>query len=306
MSRPPTSNRARRTLLDARQLARLRPLLEAVVASADRNAQLARDPIAAVHRYSSTPDREVAAVFASVLAFGRVAAFQPVVAHILDLADSRGGPRAFVAEAHPPTLSLLDGLRYRWIAGTDLAALARALGRIVRVHGSLAAVFVDGPRRSDRLASGVAAIRAAVLVDQGTTEWASVSRGLRYLLPHPDSGSACKRWCMFLRWMVRPPGEDTVAGLDLGLWPGDPARLVMPIDTHTLRIGQMVGLTARKDASWKTALDLTDSLAQIDPTDPLRYDFAVAHLGISGGCRGRWVTSVCTMCGLRPVCREAR
>lgn len=307
MSKRQTSSRARRTVLSTAAVARLQPLLERVVETADRGAQLAVDPIAAVHRYRDPLDQEVAGVVASVLAFGRVASFRPVVAAVLDIADASGGPRAFVEAAHTPeTTRALEPLRYRWMSGADLGVLVRALGRVVRRHGSLAAVFVPGPARRDRLAHGVDALRRAVLADTGAQRWAQVSRGVRYMLPHPRSGSACKRWCMFLRWMVRPPDPHTVAGLDLGIWDGDPAQLVMPLDTHVLRIGQLVGLTERRDTSWRTALDVTDNLARIAPGDPLRYDFAVAHLGISGGCSGRYVPTVCTECGLRPACRVAQ
>lgn len=292
--------------LGAAEASRLRVVLDRVVDGADRARQLANDPISAVHRYTRPHDQELAGAFASVLAFGRVAAFRPVVHAILDTADLVGGPRAFVEAAQAPDVTRpLLHLRYRWMSGTDLAVFARALGRVVRENGSLEAVFVDGPARSSRIASGVDALRAAVLADTGAADWRAVSRGVRYMLPHPHSGSACKRWCMFLRWMVRPPHPSSVAGLDVGIWSGDPARLVMPLDTHVQRIGQLVGLTHRRDASWRTALDLTDNLARIAPGDPLRYDFALAHLGISGGCTGRYAADVCGACGLRSVCRVA-
>ena len=286
---------------------RLRPLLEQVVQTADREAQLAVDPISAVHRYTDPHDQEVAGVIASVLAFGRVAAFGPVVHTILDTADRHGGPRAYVEKAHQPSvIEPLAALRYRWITGADLQVLVRALGRILRRRARLGDLFVDRGSSAERLGAGLDGLREAARLEQGATSWSQVSRGVRYLFPHPASGSACKRWCMFLRWMVRPPEGDTVAGIDLGIWEGDPARLVMPLDTHVLRIGRLIGLTVRRDTSWRTALDLTASLACIEPADPLRYDFAVAHLGISGGCTGSFVAPVCASCGLRSVCRVNR
>lgn len=304
MSKRPTSSRAEGAGgIPAAQVARLRPLLEAVVRSADRDAQLAVDPIAAVHRYPRAADQEIAGVFASVLAFGRVAAFRPVVGAILDTADAWGGPRAFVEASTAEALRPLAALQYRWMRGPELQVLARALGRVVRTHGSLGAAFPATLPFVDRLGHGVTTLRAAVRAETGAAAWSEVSRGLRYMLPHPSGGSACKRWCMFLRWMVRPPSPNSVAGLDLGLWPGDPAGLVIPLDTHVLRISQLVGLTRRRDASWRTAVDVTAQLARVAPSDPLRYDFALAHLGISGGCSGRYVPTVCSACGLRSACR---
>ena len=125
------------------------------------------------------------------------------------------------------------------------------------------------------------------------------TRRLKHLLPHPDRGSACKRLNLFLRWMVRGPD-----GVDFGLWREVPAgELVVPLDTHVHRIGRFIGLTRRKDLSWKTAEDVTRRLRQLDAEDPVRYDFALSHLGISGTCASRKDLRRCADCPLKPICR---
>jgi hypothetical protein len=107
-----------------------------------------------------------------------------------------------------------------------------------------------------------------------------------------------KRLCLFLRWMARP--DD---GIDLGVWKGlPPSALVIPLDTHVLRISRAIGLTERRSASFRTALDVTASLRRLDPEDPVRYDFAIAQLGITRGCRHRHVPELCTPCPLRAGC----
>ncbi len=141
-------------------------------------------------------------------------------------------------------------------------------------------------------------IRQATEVVSGVP-FAEQPRGLRYLLPSPDGGSACKRWNLFLRWMVRPPRE----GVDLGIWTTwSPAGLVMPLDVHVHRVSRFLGLTTRNDTSWRTAEAITDALRRLDPEDPVRFDFALAHLGISGDCRGHHDPEVCASCPLEPVC----
>jgi uncharacterized protein (TIGR02757 family) len=116
-------------------------------------------------------------------------------------------------------------------------------------------------------------------------------------MPSPRNGSACKRWNLYLRWMVR---ADTV---DRGLWTClRPADLVIPLDVHVLRISQFLGLTSRKDASWRTAAEITKGLAELDPNDPVRFDFAISHLGISGACLGYRSPPICAGCALDPVC----
>lgn len=230
---------------------------------------------------------------------------------MLDQADARGGPAAWARSFGPADARRLAPLRYRWIGGGELALLARALGDVLDQHCSLQAAFLHHDRPAQpTVAPGleglVGALRTAASRAARLSTWTAAPRGLRYLLPAPSSGSACKRWCMFLRWMVRRPGPGA-AGVDFGLWRAvSPARLVMPVDTHVHRITRLMGLTARASPSWRMACELTEALRQLSPDDPLRHDFALAHLGISGHCRARWSVEACPACSLRPVCSAAR
>jgi uncharacterized protein (TIGR02757 family) len=75
--------------------------------------------------------------------------------------------------------------------------------------------------------------------------------------------------------------------IDFGIWKGIPKnKLVIPLDTHIMKISQCLGFTKRKSADWKTAVEITESLKRFDPEDPLKYDFALCHHGISGLCKG--------------------
>jgi uncharacterized protein (TIGR02757 family) len=121
---------------------------------------------------------------------------------------------------------------------------------------------------------------------------------LRYLLTSPKDGSACKRMNLFLRWMVRrtPP--------DLGIWDFvDPAKLVVPLDTHVHRIANFLGLSSRKTPDWKTARAITDHLAKFNRADPIRYDFAICRLGILDLCSRKRRKANCDVCLLRDACR---
>jgi len=275
------------------------PLLEQLYRELDAPTRRASDPVAFVHRYRDPADQEVAGVFAASLAFGRVAAFQPVLQALFDAADAHGGP-ARAAERVPDALATAwQPLFYRWLRGPHLVALLRAVGQVRARHGGLEGLSAVGTLR-DGLTAWVGELREAVEADQGPR--AGWDRGLRFLLPSPAEGSACKRWCMFTRWMVRPPTE----GIDLGLWTRDPATLLVPVDTHVLKLSRFLGLTERKDGSWRTAEDITAALRRFDPQDPVRFDFALAHLGISGACRGHRVQEVCAACVLDAACRAPR
>ncbi len=99
----------------------------------------------------------------------------------------------------------------------------------------------------------------------------------------------------FIRWIVRKKD------IDLGIWELiPPSKLIIPLDTHIARISRCLGLTDRKSPDWKMAADITESLKKLDPGDPLKYDFALCHQGISGLCKGIKSSHTCTDCDLLP------
>ena len=127
------------------------------------------------------------------------------------------------------------------------------------------------------------------------------SSPVRFFFPDPAAGSACKRWNLFLRWMVR---HDR---LDFGLWRGIPTRrLVIPTDTHVHRIARRLGLTRRAAADWKAARQITDALARFDPEDPVRFDYALCRLGILEVCTPEVSRCQCGICPVREACRVGR
>ncbi len=291
-----------------RPIAALRRALDDLVRRTDPDARLAADPLGWVRRYDRPADRAVASWFAAGLAYGRVAGFARVLDAVFARADARGGPAAWVDGFGARDADDLAPLVHRWTRGADLALLARTLQRARLAHGDVAAVVAAAP---DRTALGplldhvVGCLRTHAQAVAGGAAWSDLPRGFRTLLPRPADGSACKRLCMLARWMVRRPGPGA-AGVDLGLWDVDPAILIIPLDTHVHRLAWFIGLTDRQTASWRTAVDVTEGLRRLDPADPVRYDFALAHLGISGACRARFEPAVCGACALQPICRMGR
>ena len=126
----------------------------------------------------------------------------------------------------------------------------------------------------------------------------ATNRSMRHLVSDPRAGSACKRLALYARWMVRPAD-----GIDLGLWPIAPSALIVPVDTHVHRISRNLGLTRRCTASWATAEEITAALRRFDPYDPVKYDFALCHLGVSRDCPSRPDLAKCERCVLQDVCR---
>ncbi len=303
----PPRRRATPPLSPARAAA-LRPLLVALDATLDRAARIAADPVELPRRYADPLDQEVAALFAAALAYGRADVFKPLLARVLDVMGR--SPAAFVREfARAPDPAAFPFAVYRFNRPRDLAALAAAAGDLANRHGSLGARFA-ALFREEGGAPG--ALRPALArFGRELREAPPVApllrgrglRGLRHLLPDAAGAGASKRWNLYLRWMVR--GPDAV---DLGAW-GDlvPASaLLVPLDTHVHRVARCLGLTRRNDASWRTAEEITAALRRVDPEDPVRFDFALCHLGMSGGCPARRDPRRCELCPLAAACLGAR
>jgi uncharacterized protein (TIGR02757 family) len=124
---------------------------------------------------------------------------------------------------------------------------------------------------------------------------------VRFFFPSPADGSACKRWNLYLRWMVR---SDAV---DFGLWPGiSTDRLVIPTDTHVHRIARRLRLTRRRTADWKAAREITASLARFDARDPVRFDYALCRIGILDICRPEVRACLCEDCPVNDACSVGR
>ncbi|MBN1917257.1 MAG: TIGR02757 family protein [Verrucomicrobia bacterium] len=224
------------------------------------------DPLELLYEYNDGRDREIVALVASSLAYGRVAQILRSVRAVL---DRIGSPAACVHEGTPAEIrAALHGLRHRWTTGRDVAALLVGVKRVVEEHGSLEACFVAGLHEDDE--TTVPALTGFVAALRGR----SGAAGAR-LLPDPARGSACKRLHLFLRWMVR---RDEV---DPGGWDRVPrSKLVVPLDTHMHAIARGLGLTARRQADGGAALEVTAAFRRLNPRDPVKYDFALTRVGI--------------------------
>ena len=271
----------------------LKIILDKFYRDYDFRERLLHDPIEFPHRYKNPRDIEVSAFIASSLAYGKVELFKPIVEKILSGMGT--SPHDFILEFRPNKhRRYLEGIKYRFNENEDLIAMIFILHMSLRRHTSLEKVFMQFCR-SDALTirEGLSGFIAALLEINTSPVYGKDVRppGLRQFFSSPVNGSACKRANLFLRWMVRDKD------IDFGIWKTIPKnRLIIPLDTHIARISRCLGFTERKSQDWKTAEEITEALKRIDPEDPLKYDFALCHHGISGICKGMRERTACKGC----------
>jgi len=257
-------------------------------------AALDADPISVPRKYQGAADKELASWVAAHLAYGRVA---PMLRAIRRALEPLGESPA------------------QWVRGSDESAIRGSMqsslkGWVWRFHTLedmiewiIAWKHLDGSTDNKGLeplllpSNGLSAEQRLSELINHLRQSLPGTAGLRFNLPDPLRGAAAKRWRMFLRWMARKGWPD------FGVWENYPAdALVIPLDTHVHRISLMLGLCARRSQDLRAALEITDSLKRLDPKDPLRYDFAIAHIGILNDCT-RVRAGSCGDCCLGPFCK---
>ncbi len=276
----------------------LKPTLDALYAGFNA-PDSATDPIQIVRRFERADDREVVGFCAGALAFGRVASVLQSIERLLAIMGDR--PAEYVRRFDPRR----DGppfadFVHRWVRNRDLVALVWLLRQMIDRSGSIEGFFLDGYDASATdVESALDSFSTRALALDLTAAYGRVPPrpGVCYFFPRPSAGSGCKRLNLFMRWMVRKDA------LDLGVWTRvSPAKLIVPLDTHVIRVGRCLRLTRYTSPGWPMARDITASLRALDPDDPVKYDFALCHLGMMNAC-GFMRAQGDAQCPLRGACR---
>lgn len=263
----------------------------------------AADPVNLVRPYGNPADREIAGFCAAALAFGRVAS---VLASIQTLQRIMGAsPAAYVRRFNPRLPHPeLRAMVHRWTRGVDLAALLWILRQMLERAGSVERFFAEGWRDGeadvgpalDRFSRRALELDIRAAYGRRLPE----RPGVCYFFPRPSGGSACKRLNLYLRWMVR---SDEI---DLGVWRSiPPSRLIVPLDTHVIRLGRCLRLTRYTSPGWRMAAEITHALRRLDPDDPVRFDFALCHVGMMNAC-GYGRPQGDARCPLKGLCHPRR
>jgi len=278
---------------------RLKKVLDTFYEEYDFKGRLAHDPLEIPHRYKDPRDIEVAGFIGSCLAYGRVDLFKPVIEKILSVMGK--SPAVFLRDFPAERYADRFSFKYRFNESRDILCLLYLLHKLLLRHSSLEEAFARNYHSDDQDTGRMIAGFIGEITSLDTSEIYGVDArppGLMQFLPSPSRGSACKRMNLFLRWMIRD------RDIDLGIWKRIPQnRLVIPLDTHIARISRCLHLTRRASSDWKTAVEITEALKGFDPEDPLKYDFALCHQGISGICKPG-DSSGCRSCFLRQFAEQ--
>jgi uncharacterized protein (TIGR02757 family) len=255
------------------------------------------DPLQFVYRYDKSSDREIIAFLSAGLAYGRVEQIQKSLTNLFERMGDN--PYEFVTGFGKTKRKKLSGFKHRFTTDQDISDLLTCFKKVLNQHSSIEEFFIQGCSPGDKnVIDGLSNFCNSLLNIYASRHNGQISRGLKYLLVNPADGSACKRLNLFLRWMVRDDDVDT------GLWKSiDKARLIVPIDVHMGRLCRILGFHNQKTVSLSTAIKITECFAEIEPADPVKYDFALSRIGIVENCNGKY-RNACRHCELFPLCHQ--
>ena len=232
------------------------------------------DPVQIPHLFSQKEDIEIAGFLSATIAWGNR---KMIIKNSHKMMELMGNsPYDFVMSHSENDLERMESFVHRTFNGQDFASFIKGLQHIYKNHGGLETVFAKHQSRG----VGTNSMQKSI----------SEFKKLFFEIPHqnrtqkhisdPMNGSAAKRINMYLRWMCRQDNK----GVDLGIWKSiSPSLLSCPLDVHSGNVARKLGLLTRKQNDGKALAELDLQLRELDPNDPVKYDFALFGLGVFEG-----------------------
>ncbi len=227
------------------------------------------DPVQIPHLFSDRENIEISGFLAAMLAWGRR---DIIIRKTLDLIRRMDNkPIDFLMNMQDSDLEVFSDFRHRTFSGQDCMFFIRSLQHIYKHGKGLYHCFLEGYSKRNNVQDAILYFRKIFF------EIEHPERSRKHIAD-PSRGSAAKRINLFLRWMVRKDQN----GVDFGIWTGiNPADLFIPLDVHAGNVARQLGLLHRKQNDWKAVEELTGVLRELDPADPVKYDYALFGLGIN-------------------------
>lgn len=234
--------------------------------------EVAHDALAPALKYHNKEDKEFAAFICSILAYGRIAQIKKSIEKILEPMGT--SPVHFLVESKDKDLNTITkDWKHRFNTHKDILIMLKVLRSVYSKHRSL-----ENWLSPQKYKDGIDLNKA--IYDQFLKElsvFSKVQKSFFFFIPNPYLNGASKRMNLFFKWMVRDEEPD------LGLWKSfDKSKLIIPLDTHIHKQALSLGFTKRRAGDLRTAIEVTEALKKLTPTDPTKYDFALCHLGVHG------------------------
>ncbi len=257
----------------------LKIILNELVDTYNQPNFIENDPVSIPHLFTKKQDIEIMGFWAAMLAWGQRKTIINKSKELITLMDN--APYDFIKNHQENDLKRFLNFKHRTFNATDTLYFLDFFKRFYAENESLEIAF------SKHLSPKDTTIENALIGFHNTffddasndeNEVLSVPTRTRKHVGTPLRKSACKKICMFLRWMVRKDDKK----VDFGIWQNiSPAQLICPCDVHVDRQARKLGLITRPQTDWKTALELTKNLKIFDSNDPVKYDFALFGLGVN-------------------------
>lgn len=252
------------------ELSELKEWLDELYDRYDSPDFIENDPIAIPHSFSKQEDIELSGFLSATIAWGNRKMIVRNAFRLMERMDR--APFDFTCNASEQELNRLCDFTHRTFNGGDCIDFIRGLRHICRSYGSLGRFFETEYSANGDLRLVFSRFRTRFFEAEHRPH-------AEKHLSSIDRGAACKRLCMFLKWMVRNDSR----GVDFGLWKRIPASaLYLPLDIHTGNTARVLGLLHRRQNDWRAVEEVTEALRQLDPHDPVKYDFALFGAGING------------------------
>lgn len=252
---------------------RIQQLLDQQYKQQHHKAFIVTDPISVPHRFSQKQDIEISGLFAAVFAWGIRKTIINKTNELMHLMDD--APYDFCLHHKEAELKKMLSFVHRTFNATDLLYFIHFLKHHYQKEKSLESAFFKNQITQEPI----------VNVEDGLNHFYQYFTSLEDFpsrtkkhIAHPNAHSSCKRLNMYLRWMVRKDDQN----IDFGIWESiKPADLICPLDVHVVRVANNIGILQTNKVNWQTALLLTHYLKQLDPKDPIKYDFALFGMGVN-------------------------
>ena len=242
----------------------LKSYLDSIVDKVNNVDFIHDDPISIPRAYNKSEDIEITAFWVAMLSWGQRKTIINKSKELFGLMDN--APHDFIVNHVEKDRIRFKDFKHRTFQYTDTLHFLEFLQWYYQNHVSLETAFDFSTDSYTALSRFHDLFFHQEMAPQRTKKHVST----------PVRNSSCKRLNMFLRWMVRKDDR----GVDFGLWKTIPtSKLMIPLDVHVDRVARALKLLKRTQRDWKSVIELTNNLKEIDPVDPVRYDYALFGAG---------------------------